>query len=63
MVKDSIVLGHHISKKGIEVVREKVEVTEKSHQPMSVNEVRSFLGRDGFYRRFIKDVSKIAHPL
>ena len=63
MVKEGIVLGHHISKKGIEVDRAKVEVIERLSPPISVKGVRSFLGHAGFYRRFIKDSSKIAHPL
>ena len=28
-----------------------------------VKDIRSFLGHEGFYRRFIKDFSKIAKPL
>ena len=56
-------LGHQISEKGIEVDRAKVEVIEKLPPPISIKGVRSFLGHAGFYRRFIKDFSKIAHPL
>ena len=63
MVKEGIVLGHRISEKGIEVYRAKVEVIERLPPPISVKGVRSFPGHVGFYRRFIKDFSKIAHPL
>ena len=63
MVKEGIVLGHQISEKGIEGDRAKVEVIEKLPPPISVKGVRSFLGHAGFYRMFIKDFSKIAHPL
>ncbi|XP_057747193.1 uncharacterized protein LOC130966412 [Arachis stenosperma] len=63
MVPEGIVLGHKISSKGIEVDKAKVEIIEKLPLPTSVKAVRSFLGHAGFYRRFIKDFSKIAKPL
>ena len=63
MVKEGIVLGHKVSNKGIEVDKAKIEAIEKLPPLISIKIVRSFLGHAGFYRRFIKDFSKIARPL
>ncbi|GJU60487.1 reverse transcriptase domain-containing protein [Tanacetum coccineum] len=63
MVKEGIVLGHKISKNGIEVDKAKVDVIVKLPHPTTVKGVRSFLGHVGFYRWFIKDFSKISRPM
>ncbi|GKE24675.1 reverse transcriptase domain-containing protein [Tanacetum coccineum] len=63
MVKEGIVLGHKISKSGIEVDKAKVDVIVKIPHPTSVKGIRSFLGHAGFYRLFIQDFSKIARPM
>ncbi|GJV01272.1 reverse transcriptase domain-containing protein [Tanacetum coccineum] len=44
MVKEGIVLGHKISKNGIEVDKSKVDVIDKLPHPTTVKGVRSFLG-------------------
>nr|GEU84783.1 hypothetical protein [Tanacetum cinerariifolium] len=63
MVKEGIVLDHKISKEGIEVDKAKVDVITKLPHPTTVKGIQSFLGHVGFYRRFIKDFSKIARPM
>ncbi|XP_052622433.1 uncharacterized protein LOC128127784, partial [Lactuca sativa] len=56
-------LGHVVNQKGILVDPAKVEAVMSWEVPKSPSEIRSFLGLAGYYRRFIKDFSKIAVPL
>jgi hypothetical protein len=62
-MKQGIVLGHVISERGIEVDKAKIEMVEKLPPPTNIKSLRSFLGHARFYRRVIKDFSKITKPL
>jgi hypothetical protein len=50
----------HILTAGVAVDPEKVETVSNWQQPTNVNEIRSFLGLAGYYRRFIEGFSKIS---
>ena len=63
MVTQGIVLGHTVSREGIEVDKAKVELISNLPTPKCVKDIWSLLGHAGFYRRFIRDFSAIAHPL
>ena len=56
-------LGHVVSGEGISTNPKKVEAVTKWPMPQTVYDVRSFLGFVGYYRRFIKNFSKIAKPI
>ncbi|GJZ16222.1 reverse transcriptase domain-containing protein, partial [Tanacetum coccineum] len=52
-----------VSEAGLEVDKAKIKVISKLPPPTNIKGIRSFLRHAGFYRRFIKDFSKIACPL
>ena len=52
-------LGHVISKDGIAVNPEKIKSIMEWPIPKDVEEIISFMGINGYYRRFIEGFSKI----
>jgi transposase InsO family protein len=56
-------LGFIVSTQGIETDPEKIMVIQQWKKPSTVRGVQSFLGFCNFYRRFIKNYSRIARPL
>jgi hypothetical protein len=62
-VSEGILLGHKVSRRGIEVDWDKVTVWLAISFPTNATEVKGFLGCVGYYRRFIEHFAKLALPL
>lgn len=56
-------LGHVVRDQGVSPDPEKVTAVADWQPPTTVRQVRSFLGFVGYYRRFVRDFTKIAKPL
>ena len=63
MVREGVVLEHLVSGKDLEVDKAKIEVIQNLPLPTTLRDLRSFLGRVGFYHRFIRDFAKVSKPL
>ena len=47
----------------VSVDLEKIEAVMRGERPKLIFEIRSFLGLDGYYKRFIEDFSQLAAPM
>lgn len=56
-------LGHIVSADGLHMMKDKVDAIATYPTPSTIEEVRSFVGAAGYYRRFIQHFSRIAMPL
>uniref|UniRef100_A0A8C5PU31 ribonuclease H n=1 Tax=Leptobrachium leishanense TaxID=445787 RepID=A0A8C5PU31_9ANUR len=62
--RDSVTyIGHIVSAEGVATDPAKIEAVVNWPRPDTISELRSFLGFCGYYRRFVKDYSKIAREL
>ena len=56
-------LGHEISSSGIATDPDKIKAVVEWPTPTNVKDLRSFLGFASYYRKFVKNFSKLAGPL
>ena len=56
-------LGHCVSEDGVSTMANKVAKVQNSPKPTNVRDLQAFIGPGGYYRRFIKNFSKVAAHL
>ena len=56
-------LGHVVSEKGLSMEQDKVKAIQDWPAPTNITGVRSFLGLAGYYRKFVRNFSRIAAPM
>ncbi|MCO5612739.1 hypothetical protein L7F22_067008 [Adiantum nelumboides] len=57
-----VLLGHVVSKDGIEMTQDKLKAIQEAVAPTNANETSSFLGYVNFYRRFVDKLAELANP-
>jgi hypothetical protein len=61
---DSVeLLGHGIGSKGLSPEAAKVRAVKNWPQPECVKNIQSFLAFTNFFRRFIPNFTRVAHPM
>lgn len=63
MKRSTNFLGHVVTNEGIKPNPEKIICVQKFPLPKNQKEIKQFLGLAGYYRKFVKDYSKIARPM
>ena len=63
MARETEYLGHKVCSSGVLPGARKIEAIRHWPAPRSIDEIRSFLGLTGYYRRFVKNYAEVAHPL
>lgn len=63
MKRETSFLGHVVTESGIKPNPDKISCVQKFPLPTTQKQIKQFLGLAGYYRKFIKDYSKIARPI
>lgn len=63
LAKETEYLGHVLTPEGVKPNPKKIDDIVKLHLPKTQKQIKSFLGVTGYYRKFIRDYAKVAHPM
>lgn len=61
--KEVTFLGHIVTQQGIKPNPEKIAAVQRFSIPKTPKQIKEFLGILGYYRKFIKDFSKLTKPM